>query len=530
MLGAGASALAAGAIAAACGSSDDDDEPGGETTRENATSTATAAAQPRKGGTLRMNQTADIVLNAGYPFVVAPQNSRLPWLIHEPLVRYRADVTAPELVLADRFEYNAARTALTVSIKPGATFHNGAPVTPEDVFFGIDFLLDPKQFGVTVAGVTTPLAKAITARKKLDERTMEFTFDRPRYDMTGFFTSLNVTQASTFSKLLTGEAVIGTGPYRFKSWSPGISYTLARNDAWHLSSQEGGPYLDEVVVTSFADEAAAATAFEAGELDIAFRLPGAEAKRFRDKVKTAPRIGGLILGMVVKNPMLTDPRVRQALFLAVDKERIAKELGEGFYSASSQIWPAYSPAHDPALDAPNYDPARARSLLKEAGFTQDRPLDIEYSQRSVANVTVVKENFEAAGVKTNLVPVDAAPLVTKLRNRQVTDFWASGTNLSDPVPASALLGNSNFSVTNIAYQENPELAAILGEMGAVDPLGPEAKQLYARFNRLWMDDPWVIPLEPSGALDVVSSKVRGFDEYFIQPLQAPNFGKVWLEA
>ncbi len=58
----------------------------------------------------------------------------------------------------------------------------------------------------------------------------------------------------------------------------------------------------------------------------------------------------------------------------------------------------------------------------------------------------------------------------------------------------------------------------------------EAKALYARFNKVWLDDPWIVPLEPSGALDVVGPNVQGFDEYFISPLQAPNFGKIWLKA
>lgn len=528
LTGAGGMAAAAATLAlGACGEGADSESGG---TAPGAAANPQSAAQPRRGGTLRINQTGDISLNAGYPFVVSPQNSRLPWTVSETLVRYRKEITQPELVLADRFEYNADRTRLLVSIKQGAAFHNGAPVTPEDVFFGIDFHLDPKKFGVTTAGVTNPLAKAIVERKKVDERTMEFAFDRPRYDMTGFFVNMNITQLSSFPKLLTGESVQGTGPYSFKAWTPGAGYTLARNPNWHMSGSEGGPYLDEIQVKEFADEAGAANAFEAGELDIAFRLPGAEAKRFRERVKTAPRIGGLILGMVVRNPLLADRRVRQALFLAVDKKRIAEELGEGFYGATSQLWPEYSLAYDRALDVPSYDPARAKELLREAGFSQSRPLDIEYSQRSQQNVTVVKENFEAVGVKTNLVLVDTTPLVAKLRSRQVTDFYASGTNLGDPIPSSALQGNTNISIPNIAYQENAELADVLAKIGTADPLSTGAKELYRRFNRVWMEDPWVIPLEPSGALDVLSAKVQGFDEYFVQPLQGPNFGRIWLKA
>ncbi len=518
--------------AVGCGS-DDDDDTGGAGTTPGGTQPAGAPAgspTPRRGGTLRMNQTGDIVLNGGYPWVVAPTNRILPWLVHEPLLRYRKDVTKPEFVLVDQFEYSGDRTKLTVRLKPGVTFHDGSPLTVEDVFFSIDFSLDAKKFGVTVAGTPSVLAKAIKERKKLDERTMEFTFDRPRWDMTGYFASLNIHKEATLPKMLAGEGLNGTGPYALEKWTPGTSLIFVPNRNWHLHEQEGGPYLDRVEARIFTDETAAATAFEARELDIAFRLPGADAKRFRDRVRKAPRIGGLFLGMVVKNPQLADPRVRQAVFWAVDRERIAKEVGEGFYAATAQIWPEYSPAYDPELDKPYYDPEKAKALLRQAGFSQGAPLVVPYTQRSEASVLIVKENLKAVGIEIAPKLMETAAFIAATRQRQHTDMFVAGMNFSDPVPASALQNNFNVAIPNQMYQESPELKDILAKIGTVDPLGPEAKELYRRFNRLWLEDPWISPLEPSGALDVVSDAVRGFDEYFIMPLQAPNFGRIWLKA
>lgn len=516
--------------AVGCGSGDDDDGGSGAGPAGTAAPSPAGSPTPRRGGTLRINQTGDIVLNQGYPWVVAPMNRMLPWMVHEPLIRYRNDVRTPELVLAELFEYSADRTKLTVRLKPGVTFHDGAPLTVEDVFFSIDFSLDAKKYGVTVAGTPSVLAKGITGRTKVDDRTMEFTFDRPRWDMTGYFASLNIHREAALPKMLAGEAVIGTGPYALEKWTPGTSLVFVPNRNWHLTEKEGGPYLDRVEARIFTDETAAATAFEAKELDIAFRLPGADAKRFRDRVRKAPRIGGLFLGMVVKNPQLSDPRVRQAIFWAIDRERIAREIGEGFYPATAQIWPEYSPAYDPELDRPYYDPARSKALLREAGFSQSGPLEIPYTQRSEANVLVVKENLEAIGIKVTPKLMDTAAFIAATRQRQHSDFYVAGMNFSDPVPASALLNNFNVAIPNQAYQESPELKEILGKIGTVDPLGPEAKELYRRFNRLWLEDPWISPLEPSGALDVASSAVQGFDEYFIVPLQAPNFGRIWLKA
>lgn len=533
VLGAAGLAAAGAAAFATVGCGDDDDGSGGTPTTPGTGGNATqapASPTPRRGGTLRMNQIGDLVLNAGYPFVVAPTSRILPWLVHEPLIRYRNDVAKPEFVLVERFEYNSDRTKLTVTLKPGVRFHDGAPLTPEDVFFSIDFSLDPKKFGVTVAGTPSQLAKAIVERKKVDERTMEFSFDRTRWDMTGYFASLNIHREASLPKMLAGEGLNGTGPFALEKWTPGVMVSFTANREWHLSAQEGGPYLDRVEARIFTDESAAVTAFEAKELDVAFRLPGADARRFRDRVKKAPRIGGLFLGMVVKNPMLQDPRVRQAIFWAIDRERIAKEVGEGFYAPSAQIWAEYSPAFDPELEKPYYDPERAKSLLRQAGFSQDRPLEMPYTQRSEANVLIVKENLEAIGIRVAPKLTETAVFINTLRQRKYDDFYVAGMNFADPVPASALLNNFNVAIPNQAYQESPELKEILAKIGTVDPLGPEAKELYRRFNRLWLEDPWIAPLEPSGALDLASEKVRGFDEYFILPLQAPNFGRIWLSA
>lgn len=524
LAGAAATAAAAAAIAG-CGS--DGGDPGAEADETNGGAAPTPTPAPRRGGTLRMGHTSDIVFNGGYPFIAGPQTRLLDWTVVEPLVRYSKSATEPELVLAERFEYDAGRTKLTVTLKPGLTFHNGAAVTPEDVFFGIDLLRDPKKFGVT--GNPGTLHRGITAYKRIDDRSMEFSFDQPRWDMTGFFAGLPVVHAASYDRVKAGQELPATGPYSFKSWTPGVSYSLARNPNWHLSNREGGPYLDGIEITNFADDEAMGMAFGAGELDM-IRVNGAVAKRFRNRVKTGPGNGLMYAGMWVKNPLLADRRVRKALFLSIDRERIAKEVGEGFYPPTVQTWPYYSPAYDPSLDAAFYDPDEARRLPREAGFSQSKPLVLEFSPSGAPHAPILQHDFEQAGVRLDLVPTDAATIVQKARARQFTDLWFGGNNLSDPVPASALSGNIVYSIPNTSGYESTELAEVLGKLGRVDPAGEEAKALYARFNKLLVDDPWILPLEPAGVRDLLSDRVRGHDSWFIKPVSAPNFGRIWLSA
>ncbi|MHB8576523.1 MAG: ABC transporter substrate-binding protein, partial [Dehalococcoidia bacterium] len=180
---------------------------------------ATATPAPKKGGTIASGQVTDLNLNTGYPYVIWPQDGLLHSAVQEPLIRYRNSLQ-PEPVLAERFELNSDRTSLTITLRQGLTFHNGAPVTPEDVFFGLDVVLDPAKFGVKGGNFQIiNFVKTITDRKKVDARTMQFTFDRPRVNIADLFAQLEIAQAASYDKLMKGEEIAGTGPNLFKTWN-----------------------------------------------------------------------------------------------------------------------------------------------------------------------------------------------------------------------------------------------------------------------------------------------------------------------
>ncbi len=528
---------AAGLALVGCG--DDDAQNGAVATAVGAGPTPTPSTeQPKKGGVLKVGQVADLNLNTGFPAVLLPQNRYFGYSGMESLVRYR-DSLLPENVLAERFEYNADRSKLTVTLKPKVTFHNGAKVTPEDVFFGIDLMLDPKKYGVTGSFQLVTFAKFITDKKRVDERTMEFTFDKPRVNMTDFFAQLSVTHAASYEDLKVGKSVQGTGAYMFKSWTPNQGFRLEPNPNWHLTAKEGGPYLDAIEGKIFADQDAMGLAFESGDIELVMGINGTIAKRFRDKKQTrlAPKVGLAYVGCVVTNPMLKDKRVRQALFLALDRKRFAEEIGEGFSPVTVQPWPTNSPAFDKALEAPFYDPARAKDLLKQAGFTQDRPLKIEYSGTAYPiHAPVWKENFEAIGVKIELVPTEANQQTANFTARKFTDMFVAAHAFADLSPLTNFQQTFPYRIPNISYYGEPggdtgqEYVAIIKELEGVDPASAKAKEGYSRFNKLWPNEAWLLPFQGADRIELVGDKVRGFGEYFLTLSQSPNFAKVWKKT
>lgn len=532
----GATAAVGGLSLAIVGCGGDDDDNGGST---GAGPTSTPSnEQPKQGGVLRVGQIGgDVAFNIGFPFVSYPQNRYLQESVTESLVRYR-DSLEPELLLVDRYEYNEDRTKLTASLKPDLKFHNGDPVTPEDVFFGIDLIVDPASKGVTGNFQLVNFAKMIVEKKALDERTMEFTFDKPRMNMDDFFAQLKVTQASNYDKLVQGQDVQGTGPYKFASWTPGQGFRVERNPDYHYADVDGGPYLDAIEGVNFADADAAGLAFEAGDIDLinSLAVTGTVAKRFRDKGQTrlSPKTGLYYAGAVVTNPLLADKRVRQALFLAVDRQRIQEEIGEGFSEITVQPWPDTSPAFDPALQAPFYDPEKAKSLLEEAGFSQSAPLKLEYSSSVYGSqAEILQQNWDAIGVKVELHPMEANAFTAKFAARELTDLFISGHSFSDMTPLTNFQQTFPYRIPNIGYFAEPgssdgeEYRQIIAELETLEPLSEEAKAVYARFNQLFLDEAWLIPFGAYARIDLYGSKVRGV-EYMIEPgAGSPNFALLW---
>lgn len=516
-----------------CGSSDDDsgNTPSGSPAggaSPGASATA-SAGQPKKGGTLTVSQNGDSSFNTGYPFSSIAENTYIQQIPVEPLIRY-ADSLDPTMVLVDQFDYSSDGLSLTARLLPDLRFHNGQAVTPDDVFLGIELINDPAKFGIKAAFQMAFLAKNITKMTAIDDRTMTFQFAEKLPNMNDFFAQLTVTQRSSFDNLKAGKDVQGTGPFKFVSWTPNVSITFDRNDDWHGAGDDGQPYLDHIVVKEFADAQSAALAYQAGDIDLMLAADPTTAVSYKSKGLTsvAPKSGLAYCGMNVTNPLLADARVRQALFLAVDRQRFVDELRNGFGDVTVQPWPKTSPAFDPALESAHYDPDKAKSLLQEAGFSQDAPLPLNSRSPAYDNLSaLLKQNFDAVGVNVEIVPMEANAFTAMLQQRGFKGLWVTTHAFSDLAPVTNLEVTFPYRIPNISYYDTPEYEAIIDALKQLDPLSDQAKAEYKKFNALYLDDPWMIPMYPAARVDLIGSKVKGYGEYFVTLGDSPNYAKIW---
>ncbi|MDX2156664.1 MAG: ABC transporter substrate-binding protein [Hyphomicrobiaceae bacterium] len=344
----------------------------------------------------------------------------------------------PDLALSHTISPDG--TIYTFKLRPGIAFHkNYGPLTAEDVKFSFDRVLDPKG-GSKYTGQLAGLVK--TEAPAPD--TVVLTLDKPASGFTHKLTAFN--QGWIVSKKAIQEMgekaklnPIGTGPFIFEKWSTGSEVRLAANKAYF----EGAPKFDELLLRIIKEETAAAIALEKGEIDIFYALQQPE---MIDRLGKAPNIKvlsrdanhtiNLVINTTIK-PM-DNPLVRRAMAHAMNR----KGLIDGFFKGTkgmghSVLTSSFAEFTD---DVPRYeyDPAKAKALLKEAGVTGFK-FEITSVGLSPFDRIVVPlaEDLKAVGIDTTIKILERGAY-TQARNSGNVQSCVTGV-VGPPDPDSPLV-------------------------------------------------------------------------------------------
>lgn len=251
-------------------------------------------------------------------------------------------------------------------LRQGVRFHNGDPLTPEDVAYSIMRVAAPdsespnqSRYGV------------IQEVQVIDDRTVHVITSTPYPVLAGILADLAIVSKSYAENNpdKMGTEPVGTGPFKFVSWERDQAVTLEANtDYW-----AGAPRIQTVIFRPIREDTTRLAELQTGGVHIITNVPPHTVAEIEvsgtARVESIPSTRYIFIGMNLgKDTPLRDVRVRQALNYAVDKEAIIDTvlLGHGF--------PMSQPAHaahfgyNPNLDPYPYDPERARQLLAEAGY------------------------------------------------------------------------------------------------------------------------------------------------------------------
>lgn len=324
-------------------------------------------------------------------------------------------------------------------IRPGAMFHDGTPVTAEDVRFSLDRMPhvpgSPAPY-VRLAGSTARLEVVSPTVFRL--HTKGFDPSVPLNAITAFIVSAKAAANAASSDFNSGKAAIGSGPWRFVEWKPGERLVLeaARPDLAY----------GRAVIRPIANDAARVAALLSGDLDLIDSVPPDDVEKLRGtasvKLWTAPSSRLIYIGLdqehdsspqitgadgkpLPSNP-LKDVRVRQALNMAVNRGLIVDRILHGAGRATGQLVPEGFVGYDPGIKPVAYDIAGAKKLLAEAGYPQGFKMVLTSpNNRYVQDdktAQAVAQMWTRAGVATSVDVLPSNAFFARAAKREFASF------------------------------------------------------------------------------------------------------------
>lgn len=364
---------------------------------------SSADAAPKTGGTLQVVQAAAFLPAT----ILGLRGGNYPWILNvfQPLTQLDKD-GKPQPVLATDWEFAEDGLSMTVNLREGVNFHSGRPMTAEDVKWTFEKTLDPssgsqlgfvaKQFASI--DIQSPTTVKVTFKKKINQATI---FD--------YFEMTYIVDKESYAGLADGTQVIGTGPFKWGTYRPGVSLELTRNDEyWDKDNQ---PYLDKIEFQEVNDPTAQVSAIRSGRAGVAYGLGHADAQAFAsDPQFEVVDAGGTIfpLGVDVTKEPFTDVRVRQALAYAIDRDRVNQQAFGGTGTVTDLFWGANAPGIDgEVVKKYDYNPEKAKQLIQEAGAEGAAvPITVVTVPQIQGQYDIIANNLKAVGLNPSSVPVD----------------------------------------------------------------------------------------------------------------------------
>lgn len=348
--------------------------------------------------------------------------------------------TTEDIVPAIADEWSVSDDQLTYSfhLRPGITFSNGQPVTPEDVKYSLDTWADPEK------NDWAAFATGYEATTVVDDENLEINLSEPTG---GFLYSLAMASAViTPADLVKSqgddfwENPVGTGPFMLDSWSRGSSITFVKNPEYWGEDQ---PRLDKVVFNFITDDNARVLALTNDQAQVVDSLPFSQVSSVqqREGVSVAPyKIPSwVLLSLNHKKEPFQDLNVRQALNYAVDREAINEKVYAGLGTIPNSILPQlrYDASAD-ELPPPDYDLDKAQELMAESAFPDGFEATLEYPSGNPAFESlalILQGQWEQVGVKLTLRAEDQATLSKNFTGGTYDIMFPYALAVSDvPIP------------------------------------------------------------------------------------------------
>jgi peptide/nickel transport system substrate-binding protein len=383
--------------------------------------------------------------------------------------------------LAESWSPSNDLTQWTFKLRQGVKFHDGSPLTSDDVVF---------TFKRVLADATTPVRtfiRLVTNVEAVDPYTVRFTLSQPYSLFDRQASYVNIMSKTYFDKVGNeGYATkpVGTGPYKLVEWVKDDRFVLEANpDYWR-----GSPKIKTATFRPIPAEASRATALLSGEIDIVPSLPPSLISQLQRSPKldvgTAPGFRVIFAAFNVNVAPLDNPLIREAIDKAIDRQSITDKLLRGLGKPTGIMVPPMNIGYDPSFTPTKYDPEAAKALVQKAGY-KGEVIKIQYPNNNLAManevVQAITGYMNAVGLKTEVKPLEFTAffplwLQSKIESMYVFAFGASGYH------AEAVL-TTMYSKGSHAYAVDEEIDRLLNQQKATASPDEQKKLLVEAFRR-----------------------------------------------
>lgn len=441
-------------------------------------------------------------------------------------------------VLADSHTVSKDGLVYTFKLKSGIKFHDGTPFNAEAVKANFDRVTNPenklKRYTLYKNIAKTEAVDATTVRVTLKEPFSPFinTLAHPSGVM------ISPAALAKYGSKGIAQNPVGTGPFKFVEWKATDYLKVAKWDGYW---KPGYPKIDSITWRPVVDNNTRAAMMQTNEAHFAFPMPpealDSLSKKPSLEVTTAPSIIHRYLSMNTQQKPFDNPKVREAINFAINKDALVKVAFSGYAIPAEGVLPQ-GVEYATKLGPWPYNPAKARELLKEAGY----PNGFESTLWSAYNYTTaqkviqfVQQQLAQVGIKVQVRALEAGQRVELVESapdaatapvRMYYVGWSSSTGEADwamrPLLASESLPPKMF---NTAYYQNPEVDADIAK-ALVTTSSAEKARLYGDAQqRIWKDAPWAFLVTEQ----LLSVRARNLTGFHVIPDGSFNFDEAELK-
>jgi len=502
--------------------------------------------QPVQGGTAAIAVLADFQSFNPVTNTHLTSDDVIKHMLFTPLIQYDAELQ-PVPWLAERWELTDS--AVTFHLRRDVRWHDGPPVTAQDVKFTFDLAKDPAAASLLGSAYMNMVRSATV----VDSFTVRFDFVAPHAQaLDGFWWPplprhlLQGVAPAQLTRHAFNRQPVGSGPFRFSEWRPGQSVTFQANPDFS-PSLGGRPHLDRVVFRIIPEATTMVTELINGAADmIGYTLLPDQGAQIRDQrgveLRHYPSREFTFFAWNHTRPLFADARVRRAMTMGIDRDRIMQGLIKGFAVPSTGMIPSWSPLYTELAPLP-YDPDGARTLLARAGWADGdgdgiaekdgQPLrfvlTINSSNRLHADIAqVVQQQLRQIGADLEIRPQEFQSMLQQYKARRydaVLANWSLDTFKVDPTPlfscAEARIANS----ANRTGYCNPRADELM-EQGLRATDAAQAKEIWSRYSRIlqedqpvtflyWLEDMAGLGPRPQNVQTDARSKIVNIREWWI---------------